>query len=228
MAPELSLLDSRLKLTPQHSLFHMALAISPPPEHPVGSGNVSPPQYPVGSGNVTPASSQPPLSGFRSETPEIHTPQADRSSKRGTIYASLSGDDKATVESILFVMDKFGVGDPFMHELSMIMEGCSKSYLFKECRSHLNSNCNIKTTPGKAPGAQLSFVEQLKDQICEQVIHTGIIFLPLKLRFQLEIHHHLLLLLLLLLLFIIIITIIIIIIIIIVFVTEKERKAPGW
>ena len=85
-------------------------------------------------------------------------------------YAKLSEDDKAKVESILYLIDKFGVGDEFIHELSMTVDGMPKSYLIKQCRKDLNGGCFIKSTPGKAPGAQYSFkellVEQIKHMVC--------------------------------------------------------------
>ena len=83
---------------------------------------------------------------------------------------SLSKEDKNTVESIIFLMDKFGVGDEFVHELSIVIEDFPvKSYLIKQCRSHLNSQVKITTTPGLAPGAQHSFklllAEKVKDMV---------------------------------------------------------------
>ena len=85
------------------------------------------------------------------------------SNKKETQYSRISEDDKARVESILFLIDKFGVGDEFMHELTMTVEGLPKSYLFKQCSNALNESCYIKSTPGKAPGAQHSFSKLLKD-----------------------------------------------------------------
>ena len=69
----------------------------------------------------------------------------------------LSDDEKAKVEGMLYLIDKFGLGDEFLHELSMVFDGLPKSYLFKQCRKELNAGCIIKSTPGKAPGAQYSF-----------------------------------------------------------------------
>ena len=89
-----------------------------------------------------------------------------------TQYAKLSEDDKAKVESILYLIDKFGVGDEFIHELSMTVDGMPKSYLIKQCRKDLNSGCVIKSTPGKAPGAQYSFKELLVEQIKHMVCMT--------------------------------------------------------
>ena len=86
-----------------------------------------------------------------------------------TQFSKLSEDDKARVESILYLIDKFGVGDEFVHELSMTIDGLPKSYLFKQCRTELNKNCIIKSTPGKAPGAQHSFRQLLTDQVQQMV-----------------------------------------------------------
>ncbi|XP_022808035.1 uncharacterized protein LOC111345047 [Stylophora pistillata] len=91
------------------------------------------------------------------------------SNQKETQYSRLSEDDKARVESILYLIDKFGVGDEFIHELSMTVEGLPKSYLFKQCRNALNESCYIKSTPGKAPAAQHSFTKLLADQIQNMV-----------------------------------------------------------
>ena len=93
-----------------------------------------------------------------------------------TQFSKLSEDDKARVESILYLIDKFGVGDEFVHELSMTIDGLPKSYLFKQCRTELNKNCIIKSTPGKAPGAQHSFRQLLTDQV-QQMVCTYLVCL---------------------------------------------------
>ena len=90
-----------------------------------------------------------------------------------TQYSKLSEDDKAKVESILYLIDKFGVGDEFVHELSMTIDGFPKSYLFKQSRTELNKSCIINSTPGKAPGAQHSFRQLLTDQV-QQMVCTNL------------------------------------------------------
>ena len=70
-------------------------------------------------------------------------------------YENLSSDSKCKVEAILFLMDKFAVGDAFIHELSMVV---------KQCRNKLNSLCAVKPIPGTAPGAQLSFKDSLANK----------------------------------------------------------------
>ena len=89
-------------------------------------------------------------------------------------YESLSKEDKITVESILFLMDKFGVSDEFVHELSMVIKDFPiKSYLIKQCRFNLNKQVKIATTPGLAPGAQHSFklllAEKVKDMVSKSI-----------------------------------------------------------
>ena len=43
------------------------------------------------------------------------------------------------------------------------------SYLIKQCRSDLNKQVNISTTPGLAPGARYSFKELLTDKARDMV-----------------------------------------------------------
>ena len=88
-------------------------------------------------------------------------------------YSKLSDDDKAKVEGILYLIDKFGVGDEFMYELSMVVDGLPKSYLFKQCRTDLNMGCIITSTPGRAPGAQYSFKQLLADRVKHMVSTSG-------------------------------------------------------
>jgi hypothetical protein len=52
-------------------------------------------------------------------------------------YDKLSSDNKCKVEAILFLMDKFAVGDAFIHELSMIVDGMPRSYLIKNVGTNL-------------------------------------------------------------------------------------------
>ena len=65
---------------------------------------------------------------------------------------SLSEEEKEKVEQILFLLDKFCVGDSFYHELSMINDDLPKSYLIKQRRTQLNDMCHIISTPEKAKG----------------------------------------------------------------------------
>ena len=68
---------------------------------------------------------------------------------------------------VLFLFDKFCVGDCFYHQFSMIpvCNSLPKSYLIKQRRAQLNNICHVTPTPGKLQGAQLCFTELLKERI---------------------------------------------------------------
>ena len=63
------------------------------------------------------------------------------------------------------------MGDAAHHEMSMLVNDVPRSYLIKECRSNLNSTFHITRTPGKHPGAQMSFKEELRAQIKKKVTY---------------------------------------------------------
>lgn len=106
-------------------------------------------------------------------TPHVHLNHSPSTSSTPTAspqlqkfqYDSLSDDSKCKVEAILFLMDKFAVGDAFIHELSMVVDGMPRSYLIKQCRNKLNSICAVKPTAGAEPGAQLSFKDSLVNKL---------------------------------------------------------------
>ena len=82
-------------------------------------------------------------------------------------YDKLSQDEKNKIEQVLFLMDKFCVGDEVYHELSMIIEGLPKSYLVKQSRTNLNKTYHIERTAGEYPGASISFTSTLREHIKE-------------------------------------------------------------
>ncbi|XP_022794722.1 uncharacterized protein LOC111333422 [Stylophora pistillata] len=83
-------------------------------------------------------------------------------------YNSLSEEEKKQVEEILFLLDKFCVGDSFVHELTMVTDGLPKSYLIQQCRANLNKLCHIDSLLGKAPEAKVSAVKELiKEHVVE-------------------------------------------------------------
>lgn len=73
---------------------------------------------------------------------------------------------KKKIEEILFLLDKFCVGDSFYHELSMLHQGLPRSYLIKQCRDHLNAICHIDRLPGSSQGAK---VHSIREVIVEHV-----------------------------------------------------------
>ncbi|CAB3978408.1 Hypothetical predicted protein [Paramuricea clavata] len=104
---------------------------------------------------------------FVDENGKQHTFSYQSKEKRG--YKDLSEEEKQKVKNILFILDKFCIGDASYHELTMLYDGLPRSYLIKQCKDEINKLSHIVRTPGTAPGAQLDFMSELKS------IHQGTI-----------------------------------------------------
>ena len=72
-------------------------------------------------------------------------------------FDALSEGERDKLEKVLFLLDKFNVGDNFYHELTILVDGLPKSYLVKQKREQLNQMRQISSTPGEE-GAQLSLI----------------------------------------------------------------------
>ena len=79
--------------------------------------------------------------------------------------SGLSEDDQCNLEKVLFLLDKFCVGDEFYHELSILSEDLPRSYLIKQKWSDLNKTYHIERTFGKFPGARINFTSTLADHV---------------------------------------------------------------
>ena len=86
-------------------------------------------------------------------------------------FHDLSEEDQDKVKSVLFLLDKFCIGDAAYHELTMCSGGedLPRSYLIKQCKDDLNKPCHITRTPGVAPGARLDFATELESVLRKQV-----------------------------------------------------------
>jgi len=94
----------------------------------------------------------------------LHSLQVSNNTKekpQGSKYQNLSQDEKQKIEQILFLLDKYCVGDAFYHELSMTFNGLPRSYLVKQCQDDLNKLCHIEPLQGKYIGAKVSSVKSL-------------------------------------------------------------------
>ena len=104
------------------------------------------------------------------KTGQSHTLEMDKENsktKGGIDY--LTDTEKAKIEQVLFLLDKFCVGDAFYHEMTMIADGLPKSYLVKQRRDQLNDICHISPTPGDLEGAQMSFTGLLKERAADMI-----------------------------------------------------------
>ena len=106
---------------------------------------------------------------FKDEHGENHTLTYSENVRRS--YKDLTEADQQKVKNILFILDKFCIGDEAYHELSMVdgNEELPRSYLIKQCKDELNKLCHITRTPGSAQGAQLDFQVELESVIQNQV-----------------------------------------------------------
>lgn len=86
-------------------------------------------------------------------------------------FKDLPEEEKDKIKQILFIQDKFSIGDAAYHELTMTQTGeaLPRSYLIRQCKESLNGLIHIERTPGKAEGAQLNFQDELCSTIHEHV-----------------------------------------------------------
>ena len=106
---------------------------------------------------------------FKDEHGENHTLTYSENVRRS--YKDLTEAYQQKVKNILFILDKFCIGDEAYHELFMVdgNEELPRSYLIKQCKDELNKLCHITRTPGSAQGAQLDFQVELESVIQNQV-----------------------------------------------------------
>jgi hypothetical protein len=86
--------------------------------------------------------------------------------RKGTSpYKDLSEEEKEKVKLVLYITDKFCIGETAYHELAMTDGGGKRpcSYLVKQCKNNLNSLCHITRTPGKEEGTQLGLESELQN-----------------------------------------------------------------
>jgi len=93
--------------------------------------------------------------------------------KRAKSYQDLSDDEKNKIRQILYITDKFCIGESVYRELTMVPGGekLPRSYLVIQCKNNLNQLCHVSRTPGKAEGAQLDFKQELINKIKQKVRH---------------------------------------------------------
>ena len=80
-------------------------------------------------------------------------PIQSTSAPNDLVYDKLPSEKKEMIERVLFLLDKFCVGDEVYHELSLTVEGLPKYYLIKKLTGELNKTYHIERMPGPSPGA---------------------------------------------------------------------------
>jgi hypothetical protein len=90
----------------------------------------------------------------------------DYAADHGASSNLCQNDIKERVEQILFLLDKFCVGDAVYHEFTSLSDDLPKSYLVKQMRGNMNKTYHIERTRGY-PGARLNFTSTLRDHVQE-------------------------------------------------------------
>ena len=92
-------------------------------------------------------------------------------------FNDLLKEEQDKVKEILFIQDKFSIGDVAYHELNMtpVGEGLSRTYVMRQCKDALNDLSHIERTPGKAEGPLVNFRDELCSTIRKHVGTTEVI-----------------------------------------------------
>ena len=94
-------------------------------------------------------------------------------SKRDPDYIKISLKKKnyTSIQQVLFIMDKYCIGEAAYHELTCCAGGqeLPRSYLVNQCKEDLNKLCSIERTPGEASRAAFNFHNELSTVIEKMV-----------------------------------------------------------
>lgn len=105
---------------------------------------------------------------MRSQLPSDLTEPQEQGNN--TKYRNLSEEEQKQIKEILYLLDKFCVGDSFYHELTMVSEGLPRSYLIQQCRTELNKVCHIDCVPGRQPGAKVHAIKHVINDCVEEYL----------------------------------------------------------
>lgn len=78
-------------------------------------------------------------------------------------FNELPNQEQQEIQQVLYVMDKFCIGEAAYHKLTCCPGGeeLPRSYLIKQCKENLNKLSSIERTPGEANGAAFDFQDEL-------------------------------------------------------------------
>ena len=78
-------------------------------------------------------------------------------------------EDQDKIKDIVYLTDKFCIGEAAYHELTLSCGGgggsLPRSDLLRQSKNQLNERIHIQRTPGTAEGAQLDFESELQNTI---------------------------------------------------------------
>lgn len=83
-------------------------------------------------------------------------------------YKDLPKEEQEKVRNILFIMDKFCIGEAAYHELTMFSPSndLPKSYLIKQCRDDMKNICHVTRTPESVIQRKVCVISFVLDFLC--------------------------------------------------------------
>ena len=88
-------------------------------------------------------------------------------------YKRLEEEEKQKVRTLLYIMDRFSISLQGYHELSQVENSLPRTHLIETCAKQMDSQWEIKRTPGVAPGAELPLKLLLEKEIQQHVSGKG-------------------------------------------------------
>ena len=84
-------------------------------------------------------------------------------------YKRLEEEEKQKVRTLLYIMDRFSISLQGYHELSQVETSLPRTHLIETCAKQMDSQWEIKRTPGSVPGAELPLKLLLEKEIRQHV-----------------------------------------------------------
>ncbi|KAJ7383407.1 hypothetical protein OS493_028083 [Desmophyllum pertusum] len=83
----------------------------------------------------------------------------------GDAYKRLDEDEKLKVRTIVYIMDRFSISLQGYHELTQVDKSLPRTHLLETCTKLMDSQWDIKRTPGTSQGAELPLKLLLEKEI---------------------------------------------------------------
>lgn len=113
--------------------------------------------------------------------------QTENTGTNKSKYSTLSDNERKNIEEILYLLDKFCVGECFYHELSMMDKALPRTYLIKQIKDGLDKLCHIEKLPGSYLGAKVHSVEEIMIQYVKESLLLQKDFDPAKDKIQIKV-----------------------------------------
>ena len=114
------------------------------------------------AGNSTSTGVEEDMSADSCQQPQLHnTPSA--------AYEKLDDEEKEKARTIVYLMDHFSISLDGYHELAQVEKSLPRVHLVESCSKFMDSQWDVKRTPGTSPGAELPLKLLLEKEIQQHV-----------------------------------------------------------